>query len=94
MRLTWTAPADDGGRRILRYECEGRTGAGDYLMACAGGKLLGASATSLTLTEDEGNGIGTVGIGNYKTYTFRVLAVNDREDRQDSSNNPLESETG
>ena len=89
VRLTWTPPADDGGRRIIRYECEGRTGARIY-MPCANGKSLGASATSLTLTEDEGNGIGTVGIENYKTYTFRVLAVNDREGRTDTSDNPLD----
>ena len=80
VRLTWTPPADDGGRRIIKYECEGRIGGGMY-MECADGKRLGASATSLTLTEDEGNGIGAVGIDNDKTYTFRVRAVNDREGR-------------
>ena len=78
VRLTWT-PADDGGRRILRYECRMRTGAGPYSdpPSCAG-KSLGASATSLTLTDDDG-------IANRTTYTFQVRAVNDRENTTETT---------
>ena len=65
VRLTWT-PADDGGRRILEYECEWRTGAVPY--GSCPGTSLGASATSLTLTDDDD-------IENGKTYTFQVRAV-------------------
>ena len=69
VRLTWT-PADDGGRRIISYECEERIGAdSDGYRPCAAGKLLGASARSLTLTDDDD-------IENGKTYTFQVRAVN------------------
>ncbi len=59
-------------------------------MPCADGKLLGASATSLTLTDDEGNGIGDDRIWNDKTYTFRVRAVNDRQGRTDTDRNALD----
>ena len=69
--LTWT-PASDGGRRIIGYECQMRTGAVGYpdtvTPSCAG-KSLGPSATSLTLTGDDG-------IVNGSTYTFQVRAVN------------------
>ena len=71
VRLTWT-PAADGGRRILRYECQGWEGADIYTPCDDGTILLGASATSLTLTEDDD-------IDNYRTYTFQVRAVNARE---------------
>ena len=82
VELTWT-PAADGGRRIIKYECRLRIGAGEYSNppSCAG-KSLGASATSLTLTDDDDvtvvNG-EAVGITNDTTYTFQVRAVNDRE---------------
>ena len=72
--LTWTA-APDGGRRISGYQCQMRIGAGDYPAhdednppSCAG-KSLGASATSLTLTDDDD-------VRNDRTYTFQVRAVN------------------
>ncbi len=78
VRLTWT-PAASGGRRIIKYECERRIGAGPY-EDCPG-ISLGASATSITLTDEDG------GIRNDTTYTFRVRAVNDRE-------NTLETDTG
>ena len=71
--LTWT-PADSGGRRIVRYECQWRVGAGNYdetSTSCADNPSLGASATSLTLTDNDG-------ITNGRTYTFRVRAVNAR----------------
>ena len=77
VRLTWT-PADDGGRRIIRYECELRIGAGDYEESCAD-KSLGASVTSLTLTDDDVLTSDDDRITNGRTYTFRVRAVNDRE---------------
>ena len=83
--LTWTPPADDGGRRISSYQCQMRIGAGGYPThddvnppSCAD-KLLGASATSLTLTdEDDVTVVGSeaVGITNDTTYTFQVRAVN------------------
>ena len=73
VRLTWT-PADDGGRRITRYECQMRAGGEAYGDSCAG-RSLGASATSLTLTDDD-----TPAIANGTTYTFRVRAVNAREE--------------
>ena len=83
--LTWTPPADDGGRRISSYQCQMRIGAGGYPThddvnppSCAD-KLLGASATSLTLTdEDDVTEVGgeAVGITNDTTYTFQVRAVN------------------
>ena len=74
--LTWT-PAVSGGRRIIRYECQWRIGAGAYATPCAG-KSLGASATSLTLTDEDG-------ITNGTTYTFQVRAVNDRENELETS---------
>ena len=82
VRLTWT-PGDDGGRRILRYECQRRAGAGPYGSCGDEGTAnsvmsLGASATSLTLTDDHD-------ITNGTTYTFRVRAVNDRENELETS---------
>ena len=68
--LTWTPP-DDGGKRISRYECERRSGAGDY-ERCTG-RSISASATSLTLTDDD-----NPAIANDTTYTFRVQAWNDK----------------
>ena len=81
-------PAADGGRRIIKYECQLRIGAGDYTdpPSCAG-KSLGASATSLTLTDEDDilTGEDTVNnedddqrITNGTTYTFQVRAVNAR----------------
>ena len=90
VRLTWT-PAASGGRRIIRYECRLRIGAGVYSSdtstpsGCAG-KSLGASATSLTLTDDDVVDASTTPdttIRNGTTYTFQVRAVNDREGRVD-----------
>ena len=79
VRLTWTAPAD-GGRRIIKYECQLRIGANEnYEESCAG-KSLGASATSLTLTDDDViAAAGDMTIENGTIYTFQVRAVNDRE---------------
>ena len=81
VRLTWT-PGADGGRRIVSYECQLRIGAGDYEKSCAG-RSLGASATSLTLTEEDiltgTDGVDDQRITNGTTYTFRVRAVNARE---------------
>ena len=73
VELTWT-PAADGGRRIIRYECRWRTGGAPYEMDAMDrcGQKLGASAMSLTLTDDDD-------IKNDKIYTFQVRAVNDRE---------------
>ena len=72
--LSWTTPADDGGRRISSYECQLTTGTEAYRNVpsprCAG-KSLGASATSLTLTDDD-----TPSIANGTTYRFQVRAVN------------------
>ena len=69
VRLTWT-PAADGGRRIVRYECRGWEGA-DIYMPCDD-IMLGASARSVTLTDDDD-------IENDKTYTFQVRAVSARD---------------
>ena len=80
VRLRWT-PGADGGRRIVSYECQLRIGAGDYEESCAG-RSLGASATSLTLTEEDiltgTDGVDDQRITNGTTYTFRVRAVNAR----------------
>ena len=79
--LTWT-PADSGGRRIVEYDCQWRIGAGDYdttATSCGGNPTLGASATSLTLTDEDG-------ITNGTTYTFRVRAVNARPTSVDPAN--------
>ena len=74
VRLTWT-PAADGGRRILKYECQGWDRRRSIYTPCDDGTiLLGTSATSLTLTEDDVHPIR-----NDRTYTFQVRAVNDRE---------------
>ena len=75
VRLNWTTPADDGGRRISSYECQLTTGTEAYdpnvpSPSCAG-KSLGASATSLTLTDDD-----TPSIANGTLYSFQVRAVN------------------
>ena len=56
-------PMEDRRRRIH---------ARDYVLRSCAGKSLSASATSLTLTDDDG-------IANDTTYTFRVRAVNDRK---------------
>ena len=69
VRLTWT-PAADGGSRITRYEYQMSTGAVAYDGTTTG---LGASATSLTLTDDDD-------IENGTTYRFQVRAVNDNGD--------------
>ena len=88
VRLTWT-PAASGGRRIIRYECRLRIGAGVYSSdtstpsGCAG-KSIGASATSLTLTDDDDVATGTP-LTNGVTYTFQVRAVNDRENELETS---------
>ena len=66
--LTWTA-ASDGGRRISGYECQRRSGAGNYGPCTA--KLISPSATSLTLTDED-----VPPIANDTTYTFQVRAVN------------------
>ena len=66
--LTWTA-ASDGGRRITGYACQRRSGAGTY-GPCTD-KSISASATSLTLTDDD-----VPPIENDTTYTFQVQAVN------------------
>ncbi len=77
--LTWT-PADSGGRRIVRYDCQWRIGAAAYdataTTNCGDNPTLGASATSLTLTDEDG-------ITNGTTYTFRVRAVNARSANAD-----------
>ena len=66
--LTWTPP-DDGGMRISSYLCQRRSGAGAYGSCTA--KSISASATSLTLTDDD-----NPAIANDTTYTFQVRAVN------------------
>ena len=66
--LTWTPP-DDGGMRISGYLCQRRSGAGVYGPCTA--RLISASATSLTLTDDD-----VPAIANDTTYTFQVRAVN------------------
>ena len=87
--LTWT-PAADGGSRIVRYDCRLRIGSGNYTdpPSCAG-ESLGASATSLTLTDDDDVDTSTTpptGIENGRTYTFQVRAVNDANGEGDWSN--------
>ena len=79
VRLTWT-PAANGGRRIIRYECRLRIGAGEYPEPplCGAGNSLGASATSLTLNDDDAITTDGEGIMNRTTYTFQVRAVNAR----------------
>ena len=67
--LTWT-PAADGGMRITRYEYQMSTGAVAYDGTTT---VLGASATSLTLTDEDN-------IENDTTYRFQVRAVNDNGD--------------
>ncbi|HEX8347155.1 MAG TPA: fibronectin type III domain-containing protein [Actinoplanes sp.] len=62
--LRWTAPADDGGSPITRYEVhvvDSATGA-----QIGGGRTATANATVLTLT----------GLSNGTAYRFRVRAVN------------------
>ena len=71
--LTWTPP-DDGGKRISGYECQRRSGAGDYEL-CTTERSISASATSLTLTDDD-----DPPIANDTTYTFQVRAMNGNED--------------
>ena len=66
--LTWTPP-DDGGMRISSYLCQRRSGAGAYGPCTA--RSISASATSLTLTDDD-----VPAIANDTTYTFQVRAVN------------------
>ena len=66
--LTWTA-ASDGGRRISGYECQRMRGADAY-GPCTD-RSIGASATSLTLTDED-----VPPIENDTTYTFQVQAVN------------------
>ena len=67
--LTWTRP-DDGGMRISGYLCQRRSGAGTTPEACTA-RSISASATSLTLTDDD-----VPPIANDRTYTFQVRAVN------------------
>ena len=67
--LTWTA-ASDGGRRISGYECQRRSGAGNYGPCTA--RSISASATSLTLTDEDVPPIAN----DTTTYTFQVRAVN------------------
>ena len=76
VRLTWV-PGSDGGRRITEYQCQYRAGAEPY--GQCPDSPLGASATSLTLTDDNG-------IANGTTYTFRVRAVNARPVDGDPAN--------
>ena len=83
VRLTWT-PAASGGGRITKYECRLRIGADEYLdPPCVVGKSLSASATSLTLTDEDVVAVvndDDVVITNGTTYTFQVRAVNARPD--------------
>ena len=66
--LTWSPP-DDGGMRISGYLCQRRSGADVYGSCTA--RSISASATSLTLTDDD-----VPAIANDRTYTFQVRAVN------------------
>ena len=79
---------------IVRYECRLRIGAGGPTSAdttppwCAG-KSLGASATSLTLTDEDVIAGTNTTIANGTTYTFQVRAVNAREDEVDDQGSNL-----
>ena len=94
VRLRWD-PAADGGGDIIRYECHLRIGGQPYVGSCAS-KSLGASATSLTLTDEDVLYTDEDGaeerITNGTTYTFRVRAVNDRVRRGQDGNGAWSNE--
>jgi hypothetical protein len=60
--LTWQAPSQDNGRRIVGYRIEAAAGTGWYLLD----PDTGSSATAYTAT----------GLVNGQTYLFRVAAIN------------------